>query len=67
MEFGKLIKNKREKLGLSIKDVACLSDISDRTIYNIEEDGREGVNIETVRKLKNALDLTRKELAEALF
>ena len=56
INFGKIVKERRDLLKLTQRDLSEMSTITERTIYKIEN-GIGSVTLETVQKLCHVLGL----------
>jgi tetratricopeptide (TPR) repeat protein/transcriptional regulator with XRE-family HTH domain len=64
MLFGELLKQYRQRAGLSQRDLAERSGISDKQVYNLERGKAKAPRMSTVRLLAKALVLTDEERTE---
>ncbi len=55
--FSKIVKQLREKTGLSQEKLAQLADVSNNTIINIEAGKQNNPTIETLKKIAKALEV----------
>lgn len=55
--IAKIVKQLREKTGLSQEKLARLSDVSNNTIINIEAGKQNNPTIETLKKIARALEV----------
>jgi len=55
--IAKIVKQLREKTGLSQEKLARLADVSNNTIINIEAGKQNNPTIETLKKIANALEV----------
>ena len=60
---SKLIRQKRESLGISQEGLARVADVSTRTISNLELD-QGGANVKTLAAVANALGCPMDDLLE---
>ena len=60
--IAKTIKRLREKMGISQEKLACLADVSNNTIINIEAGKQGNPTIETLKKIAKALNVEIQEL-----
>lgn len=56
------IKRLREKLGLSQEKLACLADVSNNTIINIEAGKQQNPTVDTIKKIGKALNVPIEDL-----
>ena len=62
-KLGHCIKNRREELNLSVKEVAERANISHTELYRLEKGERTNPSMNTFRDIAKALELTFEELA----
>ena len=55
--IAKIVKQLREKMGLSQEKLARLADVSNNTIINIEAEKQNNPTIETLKKIAKALEV----------
>ena len=55
--IAKIVKQLREKTGLSQEKLARLADVSNNTIINIEAGKQNNPTIETLKKIAKALEV----------
>jgi len=55
--ISKIVKQLREKTGLSQEKLARLADVSNNTIINIEAGKQNNPTIETLKKIAKALEV----------
>ncbi|PIW73255.1 XRE family transcriptional regulator [Candidatus Roizmanbacteria bacterium CG_4_8_14_3_um_filter_34_9] len=60
--IAKIVKQLREKTGLSQEKLARLADVSNNTIINIEAGKQNNPTIETLKKIAKALNISIEEL-----
>lgn len=65
MTLGELLREAREKKGLSVRELAKMVGISHPTIYNYEQDNHTP-RITHLKRLAQALDIKLEELIERL-
>jgi len=60
--IAKIVKQLREKTGLSQEKLARLADVSNNTIINIEAGKQNNPTIETLKKIAKSLGVSIEEL-----
>ena len=60
--IAKIVKQLREKTGLSQEKLARLADVSNNTIINIEAGKQNNPTIETLKKIAKALNVPIEDL-----
>ena len=60
--ISKTVQRLREKMGISQEKLACLADVSNNTIINIEAGKQGNPTIETLKKITKALNTPIEDL-----
>lgn len=60
--IAKIVKRLREKMGISQEKLACLADVSNNTIINIEAGKQGNPTIETLKKIAKTLKVSINDL-----
>lgn len=66
MEIGTIIRNARELIGSTQREVAIKADVTAEYISKIERGEMTNIGLETLRRIAGALNLSITELASSL-